>query len=255
MVLAEIVLGIVQGVFEWLPISSEGMLALISSVVFKDTLLQSVQLALFLHIGTLFSIGVFYWNDFMGLLKKPNSPLFRFLLVSSIFSGVAGLLTYATLSLISGGIGVYAMLLISVALVFTAYLQRAWHLKKHSTVTRVSARQAAIVGAAQGFALVPGISRSGITLSTLLMFNIEADEALRLSFMMSVPAVLMANIFLQFQGFSITPGLVIGAFVAFLVGLFTIKALTGLVKKISFWKVCLALAALNVVAVLVTVFV
>ncbi len=247
----EVVLGVIQGFTEWLPISSEGVITMVSTSFLNNPFLSSIRLSLFLHLGTMFATIFFYREDFIKILKKPRSELGKFLFVASLFSGVTGLIGYVFLSFVSETLGRYSTLLIAVSLLVTAYLQKKMDIRKHAGEAGAKTKHGAIVGALQGLAIIPGISRSGITTSSLLLFNYDAQTALKLSFMMSIPAVLMGNIFLNIGRFTLSPSLIAGAISAFLVGLLSIKVFTQLVSKIRFWKICIILALLNLIAVVI----
>ena len=114
--LFEIILGIAQGMLEWIPVSSEGIITILSTNFLNYSLIKAVQLSLFLHLGTLLSVLVYYRKEFFKIIKKPSSKLTLFLIISTVFSGISGLFSYVFLEGISENLGFYANILISVLL-------------------------------------------------------------------------------------------------------------------------------------------
>ncbi|MBR9678834.1 MAG: undecaprenyl-diphosphate phosphatase, partial [Nanoarchaeota archaeon] len=202
--LEEILLGAVQGLLEWVPISSEGIITIISNNFLNTSLINSVQLSLFLHLGTLLSVLVYYKNEFAEMIRKPLSNLTLFIIITTIFSGISGLFSYFFLENVSENIGFYSNVLISIFLLITAYAQLKTR-KKTGFIKEPLLKHAIIIGLVQGFSALPGISRSGITIATMLLLNYDKNESFKLSFLLSVPAVMLANIFLKANGFTILP--------------------------------------------------
>lgn len=248
--ISELIMGVIQGLAEWLPISSDGLLTVFSSEILNNPFLFSVQIALFLHLGTMLASVIFYRKEFLTAIKNPLSNLSKFLIISTFFSALAGGLSYFLLDYVSESLGQYSTLLVSAGLVLTAYIQKKAGLRKHFEEKALKFRHAVILGLAQGLAVLPGVSRSGLTVSSLLLFNFSTETALKVSFMMSVPAVLIANIFLGLNDFAFSINLLFGALSAFIVGLLTLKVLTQFAERIEFWKICIILAGLNLFTIL-----
>ncbi|MBA7671983.1 Undecaprenyl-diphosphatase [subsurface metagenome] len=108
-----------------------------------------------------------------------------------------------------------------------------------------------LLGIAQGFSSLPGLSRSGITISTLLLRKFDDTSALRLSFLMSLPVVLFGNLFLNLNNFTLTSATIYGLLASFIFGLLTIHALMSLSKRINFGWFILVFAVLMMASVLV----
>jgi undecaprenyl-diphosphatase len=242
--LEEVFFGLVQGIVEWLPISSEGIIAILATNFMDYSLISAVRLSLFLHLGTLLSVLAYFRKDFFEMVRKPLSNLTVFLVVTTIFSGVSGLFSYYFLEKISGDVGFYANVLVSLLLIITAITLQKTR-TRGGTIKEPLLKHAVIVGLAQGFSILPGISRSGITIGALLLLNYDSSKALKLSFLMSVPAVLMANVFLAASDFLIFPEYLLGGAVAFITGLLTLDFLLKIVEKLKFWKLCVVIAMLN----------
>ena len=247
-----IAVGIIQGITEWIPISSEGMIMLAEVNFFGKTGVEEIiHFALFLHLGTLVAALVYLRKDisktFMSLVRysassRDEKNVLHFLLVSTAISGVLGL----TLLKLLGEFEQYVELSgrtltagVGVLLLFTAWLQIV---KKEEKTLRsmgeVTLRDSIILGIAQGLAVLPGLSRSGLTISALLIRGIEDEAALRLSFLMSIPIVFLGNIVLNFDMLrnleSASTTSLWGLVSSFIFGLATIHLLIKFSRKIKF---------------------
>jgi len=241
------ILGIVQGVGEWLPISSEGLIVFISSKFFSyGSLTESVKLALFLHLGTFFSALIYLRKDVFKLIlclknfKRDDNkikPLFVFLFWSTAISSV---MAFLFLNLFEGadylfeGAGKVVSVFIGLFLLITGYSQ----IKSKSIGSRSSVdlkkNDSVILGFVQGLASLPGLSRSGMTVSALLFRGFKEEESLRISFLMSLPIVFAGNIVLNFSDFSFSKEKIIALAFSFLFGLITIKAMIKIARSSSF---------------------
>lgn len=255
-----IILGIIQGITEWLPISSQGMTSLIMINVFNKSLADSLPIAIWLHTGTLLSAVVYFRKDVKEIiteipayltsrdLRQKKGSLITFLLISTLITGIIGL----PLILLATGIedfsGKLATALIGLLLIITGLLQiSASNMEKKRDKPVIM--DSLIVGIAQGFAALPGISRSGITVSTLLLRNIEASQALRLSFLMSIPAVIAADLGMGAMGLlSFDIASMLALFFAFIVGILTIDLFIKAAKIFDFSKFCIALGIISILA-------
>ncbi len=211
-----ILLGIVQGIFEWIPISSEGVLTLTSQ--FLGMAQNPVDLAIFLHAGTTLAVLVYFWRDWVDVLLLKDKRLVRFLVIATIVSLAIGFPVYKFVS--SYVLGSSLLLLMGLALFVTGFLQ-----KKHLDLGLNLDWLAVISGALQGFAAIPGLSRSGSTIFGLSLDGLGPDEILKYSYMMSVPAIIAADAYIFMKSPSIaTSGLpaFVSSFAVGLLGLFTI---------------------------------
>lgn len=255
------VIGAVQGIAEWLPISSEGMTTLIMINVFDKTLAEALPMSIWLHTGTLLSAVIYFREDVKEILdnipqyvrnllsrRESNHALINFLTVSTLITGIIGLplILFATsLTEFSGRI---ATALIGLLLIFTGLLQKAAS-RKEIRKSVPSFTDSLVTGIAQGFAALPGISRSGITVSSLLLRNFNASEAIKLSFLMSIPAVLAADIGIAAMGMlTIDRNALLATFFAFVFGLFTIDAFIRIAQKFDFAKFCIGIGVLSLAA-------
>jgi len=241
------VLGIVQGIAEWIPISSEGALVLVQTHFFgEQSVSHAIGVAVFLHLGTFFAALVYFRKDVFALLKtlthykhadERDKSLFRFLLIATVISGsigagllallgdVEGSFAHAT-TLVTGGIGVL--------LLITGVLQLRVRPDDDRTVASFGGRNSILLGIVQGFAALPGLSRSGLTVSALLLRGYRDDEALRISFLMSLPIVLAGNILLGLRSVTFSIESLIAVVVSFAFGLLSIGILLRLARAVQF---------------------
>ncbi len=251
MTLRVVFLGILQGFLEWLPISSQGNLVLVMIYLLGMGGAEALNLSVYLHIGTLFAALAYFRRDFFTLAKAlPNyrfrysngvNNLISFLLFSSIISGFIG---YFILKLteISLTIGESFTGIIGVALIMTGLLQKYARKCEKRKIEDVKFSDIFLLGVVQGFSAFPGISRSGITISALLFREFKGEAAIKLSFLMSVPAVLGAELGLGLAGGFISVGtieLILGCLSSFLTGLLSIHVLIKAAQKINFWAFCM----------------
>lgn len=259
-----IVSGILQGILEWLPISSQGNLVLLMINFLGYSPTQALSFSIFLHGGTLLAVITYFRKEIKDLvlaLRKYSLYSFKkqeqtieqrtisFLLVSAIVTGAVGypLFKFLNLPAFSGKI---FPAIIGIGLIFTGISQKFIVSRGLKTQESLCLKDSLFLGIAQGFAIIPGISRSGITTSGLLLRGYKLKNALRLSFLMSIPAVLGAQVGLlitnSFPEINITEGLVSLLF-SFLFGILTIHAFLKLTEKIKFWLFCLVLGIITLI--------
>jgi len=253
-----LILGIIQGISEWLPISSEGMTSLVMINFFGKSLAEALPISIWLHVGTMLAAIVFFRKDIIGILRnipryakrqsleKNVNATMTFLIISTILTGIIGL----PLILFAVGFtdfsGKAATALIGAFLIITGILQRK-AAGREELLKRIGNTDSIIVGIAQGFSALPGISRSGITVSVLLLRKFDAERALRLSFLMSIPAVLAAEVGLLLMDMIVFDVNSLAAIVSsFVFGLLTISALFKVAKRINFSWFCIVLGVLSI---------
>jgi undecaprenyl-diphosphatase len=235
-------LGILQGITEWVPISSQGqtMLAMIGWLGIPPA--DALSYSIFLHLGTMLAVLIRFRNEFVQMIKKLDSKLTTTVLVSSLCTGITGIPLYLLFKE-SFASSRQAMLLIGILLIATGIL-----LRFRGSATRgtedMTLPDMIILGLAQGFSILPGISRSGTTLTILLMRGIRQEDALMISFIISVPAVLGA--FVLDGSIVSTPVetalAMLGA--SFIFGYLTMDLLIRFAKDVSFSGFCFALGLL-----------
>ena len=262
MILEAIILGMLQGILEWLPVSSQGQLNL-AMHLFKINKGQILAFSIFLHIGTMFAVLVYFRGDILNLLKglpgyrfnytNQENRLISFLLLATILTGAVGYPLYRLLREDAPLAGEAFIALIGGALIITGLVQKYAKVRGERGTADLNMKDTLLLGVVQGFSIIPGISRSGITTSSLLFRKFGSEEALKLSFLMSIPAVLAAEI-----GLGIIEGLpsvgleeiLVSILFSFAFGLLSIHALTKIARKIRFWAFCILLGILALLPML-----
>lgn len=262
-----LILGIIQGITEWLPISSEGINSLIMLQFFGKTFPEAIHISVWLHTGTVLAAVVYFRRDVIDLLQKfpsyvrewrissglERDNITTFLIVSTLLTIIVGaplMLIGLSQEAIPAGL---VMAIIGVFLIVTGLLQK-YAPRLSGTKTRVSIKDAILLGVVQGFSALPGLSRSGLTVSTLLFRRYEAKYAIRISFLMSIPVVLAAEIGLVvIDGATFDLPSLVGILAAFSFGILTIGALLRIARRIQFWKFCLVLGVLSFLPLLIEI--
>ncbi len=257
-------MGTVQGVAEWLPVSSEGLIFLIKANFFTSGgAVEILKLALFLHLGTFLAALVYFHQEVFGLIKilfrykeaeKEKRKILNFLIISTIVTAFLGgglyLLGEKLEDIKLGAQGI--TLIIGVLLLITAYLQfrsqkiKTNKLKKYRDITY---KDGLILGLAQAVAAFPGLSRSGLTVSALLLRKFQEEKALKLSFLMSLPVVLGGNIILNKDKFVFSGPYFWALVFSFLFGLLTIDLLLKVARRFNFAWFVLGFGILTIVSV------
>ena len=259
-VVLAVVIGVLQGIFEWLPISSEGNITLYLTVVENVDPGVAVQLSLFLHAGTALSALGYYRGEVESLVRtlpdwRPEHAFDRkrselsFLAIATFMTAIVGipalLLLEELVSQLAGGAFVA---LIGGLLIVTGLVQRGVEGRggRRGTPDLVDA---VLVGALQGLAILPGVSRSGTTASALLLRGHDGPSSFRLSFLLSIPTAFGAGVVTVLDGGvpAIEPAMAAVALAtSAVVGYLTIDALMRLVERVAFWGVCVGLGGLAV---------
>lgn len=263
--LEQIVLGIIQGVAEWLPISSEGMIILAQTNLFYSPqgLEANIEYALFLHLGTFLAALIYFRKEVLTILQtlvryksqpREMQNLTLFLVISTLISGCLGLVLIKLLSAWTDQVtssGRVITFLVGIALLITAYLQLKAKEGGYKTLSDLTVRDAVLLGIVQGCAALPGLSRSGTTVAALLLCRFDKAYALKISFLMSLPIVLAGNILLNIHGFVWSTEAMTGLFFSFIFGLATIHILLKFAEKINFGYFVAVFGLLTLVAVFV----
>ena len=252
MTLAEAaLLGFVQGVAEWLPVSSEGVVAAIQTLAFGADAADAVAFSLWLHLGTALAALAALRKDAAEIarsaIRAPTRPTraAAFLAVATLTSAPLGLALLAGLDGFSERLGGLAMALVGALMAVTgAILLRGRRGGGARTREDVGALDAVLTGAAQGLAALPGLSRSGLTVSALLWRGVDRREALALSFLLSVPASVGAGLYAALDsGLQTSPAALLALAVSAAVGFIAVRALMGLARRVNFGWFALASGA------------
>ncbi len=225
-------MGLVQGLTEFLPVSSSGHLVLLANIFNVE---ESLFISILLHVATLLSICVVFYKDIFALLRHPFSKNTLMLVVATIPTCLIALVLMPFIKSSFGGS------FLPVAFLITATILVITELFAKNT-KEFSYKTAIIMGIAQGFAVFPGISRSGATISAGLLSKGDKKECAKFSFLMSIPIILLSLIMEIYEGISgginisyPISAIIISFIVAFLSGIFAIKFMMKLTEKGKLW--------------------
>ena len=247
-----IILGVAQGITEWLPVSSKGNVTILGQFLGMSTS-DAFSYAIILHIGTLIAAAIYFRKELLEVLKGEDPKLTRFILFTLIFTAVTAVPCYfvlkailETASVSIGGVTIYSqtifMIAVGIFLLVTGFLQLAKKKMKEAGLTR---RNAIFLGLGQGLTVLPGMSRSGTTTSVMLFEGFSPEKAFHLSFLISVPTVILGELsFNILDKPALSFDMVYGIVAAAVVGFLTIDFLLKIAKKINFGKFCVALGVL-----------
>ena len=243
--LAVIILGFIQGIAEFLPISSSAHL-----IIFRDLfgiganigndIAMSFDIAL--HFGTLLAIGIFFFKDFVRMIKKgftkgihdDEGKIMWYIIVATIPAAIMGVLFE---DVIENAIRSNFILIALIVMGIVIYVVDK-HFKAKKEIKDLTLKDAFLIGCSQVFALIPGFSRSGTTIAAGRCLELKREDAAKFSFFLSAPVVLGAVILdLKDSYASILDNLSIfgvGILVSFVVGILCIKYLMKYLKKHDF---------------------
>jgi undecaprenyl-diphosphatase len=252
--IAALILGLLQGVLEWLPVSSQGNLVVLAIAFLGLEPEYALSLSVYLHLGTGFAALVYFRNEVAGILGRGSEgdrELFRFLLIATILTGVVGLPIFAFVRLTSL-YGEALLALTGLALLATGVMQRERGRGGTREPMGLDVQDGFALGVVQGLSAIPGLSRSGVTTTALLLKDFPGEEALRLSFLMSIPASFAAATGLALiEGAPpMDTGILLALAASFLSALVSVDLLIKLARRTEFWKLCVVLGLIALVAVL-----
>ena len=240
-----LVLGIIQGLTELLPISSSGHLDLIPWLLnWTNNPQFNIDFEGFdvaLHFGTFLAIALFFFKDWIKLIvggfnqvikkeKTPEGKMFWYLVIATIPGGIIGLLLDTFV-----GDSLKKPIIIAIALIIMGIILYVVDKKSKSTTSyeNMTFKQTFLIGLSQCLAFIPGVSRSGITMTTGRAMGVDRESAARYSFMLSAPIVFAATIF-KLKDFVFNVPFIVGVLASFIVGIIVIKWLLNFLQKGSF---------------------
>lgn len=255
-VLKAIILGIIQGVAEFLPISSSAHLILFPYLFGWEESGLAFDIAL--HFGTMMAVlAIFFkdwWNLFIGAIKdikdkkkSTNGRMFWYLIIATVPAALTGLILDDVIeNIIRNKIWIIALALAIMGLLI--YIGDKWaskHYKKETKFEDISLKQALIVGIFQAFAVIPGFSRSGTTILAGRLQGISKEAITKFTFLLSVPVICGATI-LKIGDLAFTKEVIVGIISSFAMGVISIKFLLSYIKKhdfsiFAFYRVIFAL--------------
>ena len=245
-------LGIVQGLTEFFPVSSSGHLVLFQSLFG----IEEPQLAfdIFLHLGTLAAVVIFFSKDIIALFSADRRKLF-FIIIASIPTFIIGALFKDIVEeFFSAPVIVAYMLLVTGLWLIFAHISTSR--ARPDDTKPLGIFNSLMVGIAQGVAVMPGISRSGSTIGTGIILGMDREEACRFSFLLSIPAVAGASVV---KGHKIISSLfgpdtllfIAGGLAAMITGFFSIKVLLKVIRGSSlawFGAYCILIGSFLLIA-------
>jgi undecaprenyl-diphosphatase len=270
-----IIIAILQGLFEWLPISSSGQVMMVSINFFGIPPEKAFSLSIWVHLGTAIAVLIKLRKDYIQIIKSILPRKFEidegdikkrnWLIYATIGTAITAIPLYFLFKFVmiegfTATQGDVLTLVISGLLIVTGIVLLTFRKKfGKKTINTVSDRElikdSSIAGLIQGIAILPGISRSGFTVSTILFEKYNQDQSLKLSFLMSVPVVLasigMDIIFGEgsvFGTIDIFTILIITA-VSFIVGYLSMELLLKIAQKINFSYFCILYGVLAFVII------
>ena len=260
-----LVLGLTQGLTEFLPVSSSGHLTFLQRVLGIDIGGAELFFNIILHLGTLVAVCIIFWRDILDLFRKPFKTLL-YLVVATIPAAVAGLLLDDVIETHLMG-GKYVGVVLAVFFTFTAAVLFATEIfaKRKKSELPICWRTALPMGFAQAVAILPGVSRSGSTIAAGTFAGGTAENVSKFSFLMSIP-VILGSFFVELvkgiidkeEGFAYSfqvagPQfgwcIAIGLIVSAVAGLFAIKVMLAAIKKANYKWFSLYLVLLAITCV------
>lgn len=192
-----LILGIIQGLTEFLPVSSSGHLQIGAAVLGAQTS-ENLLFTVIVHGATVLSTLIVFWKDIVQIIKglfkfelNEETKLALYIIISMIPVGIVGLFFESQVEQFFDG----QIIFVASMLMLTGFILLASnYLKSKNKTGEITAMSSFIVGLAQAFAVLPGISRSGSTIATALILGVDKEKATRFSFLMVIPPILGATL-------------------------------------------------------------
>ncbi|MBT9131950.1 MAG: Undecaprenyl-diphosphatase [Firmicutes bacterium] len=236
-IIQSILFGLLQGLTEFLPISSSGHLTALYHFFGVEE--HRLLFTICLHIGTLVAVFIFFWGDILSLFSTQKK-LGILIIIGSVPTAIMAFFLSALVERLFAEVKVVGVMLMitGVWLAIGSTMSSRRNLASSAKSTSLKVWQALLIGISQGAALIPGISRSGATISTALLCGTERGLSIRYSFLLSIPAILgaflyqlkeinQAAIYPEFTFFTF----LIGAIAAMLTGLVSLRVLSKIIIK------------------------
>ena len=233
-----IVLGAVQGFAEFLPVSSSGHLILLQNWFgIKDNV---IFYSVMLHLGTLIPVVIVLWKEILGLFKKPFNK-FWYLVLATVPAGIVGIIFSKVFDL--DAVFTDNVWLLSITFLFTAaeMVFSEMRAKKVEMVNPINLKSSFIMGCGQAVGVLPGVSRSGSTITAGCIAKVDKSENANFTFLMSIPIILAAVLMEgydcvktgSFGGIDVVP-LLLGILTATVCGYIAIKFMLSIIKKANY---------------------
>ena len=248
-------MGITQGLAEFLPVSSSGHLVLLQNLMGLSG--EMLYFDILMHAATLLAVVIVFRKDILWLITHPLSKDSLLLVMSAIPTVIIAVVFKAFIEDSFGGNYLwYGFLTTAVFLLLTdIFVLRKNRMVIGGKLNQIKTRSAAMMGIAQGLAVLPGVSRSGATVCTGLVMRENRETAARFSFLMSIP-VIVGSALMGIIDAAKNPGmlafsalpLIAGFVFAFIFGILSIKLMLKIIKNRRLWPFVPYLAALSVIA-------
>jgi undecaprenyl-diphosphatase len=261
-VVSLLTLGIVQGITEWIPVSSKTQVSFVYLKIFHGDPTLVIPILLFVHLGTVIAATIYFRKEIAGIIAEiTDSPwdLRRhadgkagFLFTALVFTGIVGIpLLLAEKWFFPALDAGFLYALMGAGLIVTGLLLLSHKGGNTREVKEVGWKDGILTGLLQGLSTLPGISRSGTSTTGLIWRGFDSGSSFYLSFLLSIPTVVLAEILLNYgstgmKGLPLSDGIVL-LLVSLIVGYLTLDTLLKLVKKVNIAYVVLALGILIIV--------
>ena len=235
-----IILGIVQGLTEFLPVSSSAHLNIFPWMFGWESIPDSFDIAL--HFGTLLALCIYFFKDWIKLItsgykqvvnkeKSVEGRLFWYIVIATIPTGLLSIVLDKFSQKSLGGMAPIAIALIVMGIILYIVDKKA---DSEISIENMSFKQSLIIGLSQALAAAfPGVSRSGITITTARLFKMDRASSARYSFLLSAP-IILAAVLVKVKDFAFSIPFIIGVLASFIVGLLVIKFLMKYIEKRSY---------------------
>ncbi len=253
-------MGIIQGLTEFLPVSSSGHLLLGEKLLglLGYQADNALALAVMLHMGTLIAVAIVFWRDWLEMIKHPiKNPTLLLLFIASLPALVAALLLGKSIDELFTGWFLGPSFLITA--LFLVLIEQITRRRAHQAILNdaVTLPRAGVMGLFQAVALLPGVSRSGSTLLGGVATGLSRGTAAKFSFMMSAPAIL-GSFLMEGKdaveqggiGSLFSPAILLGMVAAFISGWLAIRYMLKLIERISFYKFALYVALVGIAVII-----
>ena len=246
-----VILGVLQGLTEFLPVSSSGHLVLGQYILGIKS--PGNTLEILFHVGTLGSVIFIFFDDIKDIIitidKKPTQKLLAYISIATLPAMVIGLLFRHEINLLFDSVDSvgYALCLTGLTLIFSLF--------SNNDKTNFSYYSSLIIGVVQAFAIIPGISRSGFTIVASLFLGISPKKSAKFSFLLSIPIIfgagLLGSFDLQNENLFTFPTIMTAILSSFFVGILALKALLKLLEQGKFYFFGIYCIFIGIISILI----
>ena len=256
-----IVLGLVQGITEWIPISSKTQVTLVYLQFLGGSPSLVIPILLYSHLGTLFAASIYFRNEIRAIFDTILSNPFNyrtyttgrngFLITAILFTGLAGIpILYLEKTTLPNLNGASLFALMGIGLILTGLLLFSQKKQQFRRSENVDWKDGVFTGLLQGLSTLPGVSRAGTTSTALIWRSFDSESAFQLSFLLSIPSVVMAeilfNLFSQTGNLPVMDGISL-TISSFIFGYLSLDIILSLVKRINIAYLAMLLGALIII--------